>query len=546
MMHRIGNSTLLDLTLPGTHDSGAYELYDEFGPGTNPKLNELVEIANKYGIPAFQLVKAWALAQNLTFYEQMMVGVRYFDLRCCFDVNTNQFRTCHMILGNPVQTLLNDVRRFMDEHPTEIVFIESSHYDGSSLENVTGLAEMFLTTFDGLLYPRSDNFQSTISEMIAKNWRVLVSMENDDVASKYPNLWLLETTEGTYSNADVLQVMEDYNKNQISKIGGRGKLFETWWTLTDQAKDIVNGILNPNDHITSLKLLARIANWGLEPFVKANPNLKIANVLIMDHIEESLGVEIAKVINYQNCNDDPQYRARTTSGQDCRSWAEQGNCTDPSSVNFMTLHCPLSCGACPRIPGLAGSNCTKNSDCITGNCLLSIHGGEGICLVDTPKNAGESCGGDMQCWSGYCGRTNNLCIGRATNASCSTNQGCASGQCVAGVCAGPTEFKWYGTSPVCKGSVSDCSDSLEGLVYVTTSTCGNGVICVSGHKVLCSTDAYHASFSSFYWIGSSPNCTAKPTDCGTDTYILSNKCGDGALCIDIPFSSNTKVLCGRK
>jgi hypothetical protein len=63
----------LDITLPGTHDSGAYVLYDDWGPGfEDPWVEELVNIANDFDIPVYSLVKGWSLAQNMSFYDQMM------------------------------------------------------------------------------------------------------------------------------------------------------------------------------------------------------------------------------------------------------------------------------------------------------------------------------------------------------------------------------------------------------------------------------------------------------------------------------------------
>jgi len=44
----------------------------------------------------------------------------------------SQWRTMHMVLGTPIQTLLDDVRRFLDMFPSEVVVIQASHYDTSA------------------------------------------------------------------------------------------------------------------------------------------------------------------------------------------------------------------------------------------------------------------------------------------------------------------------------------------------------------------------------------------------------------------------------
>lgn len=63
---------LLDLTLPGSHDSAAavnYGLDDEFTPDADLHefLQFLVKLAKELGIPVFNFIKEWALAQVSTY-----------------------------------------------------------------------------------------------------------------------------------------------------------------------------------------------------------------------------------------------------------------------------------------------------------------------------------------------------------------------------------------------------------------------------------------------------------------------------------------------
>ena len=48
-----------------------------------------------------QIITPWSLAQNTTFFEQLAGGVRYVDLRSCW--NGSEWRTFHFELGNTVQ-----------------------------------------------------------------------------------------------------------------------------------------------------------------------------------------------------------------------------------------------------------------------------------------------------------------------------------------------------------------------------------------------------------------------------------------------------------
>jgi len=135
--NRIGDKTLAQLCLPGTHDSGTYELFDIIAPDATDVIRELWanRMGEATGIGAF--IKAMAVCQTKTFYEQLNAGIRYIDLRIC--VMPNQFGrpelyTCHTLRGNLLSVLMDDVRRFLDEHPKEVVVFKVGFKSMSAAE----------------------------------------------------------------------------------------------------------------------------------------------------------------------------------------------------------------------------------------------------------------------------------------------------------------------------------------------------------------------------------------------------------------------------
>lgn len=279
----------------------------------------------------------------------------------------------------------------------------------------------------------------------------------------------------------------------------------------------------------------------------------MGTILLVDFFEESSVVEVAKIANRRRCNDSPLYRARRQDGQDCRSWAEAGQCQDPNKQQFMIKHCPLSCGYCVVRHGEPATPCIKDSDCYTNKCVIATlapvdprtlpHKGEAekICLVEKPLRVGDTCGKDVECLSGRCSYWTRRCLPRPVKDTCERDDQCRR-TCASGKCEGEEYFKWFGTAPLCGASQQDCIDSEEGLVYMTTSKCGDGNQCISGDKVLCSSFLH--GFKSFQWKGTAPVCNASEKSCENSTYILSNKCGNGNICLPAPFVTNVKVLCG--
>jgi hypothetical protein len=94
----LANRTLYDVTLPGTHDSAAYLLYEQLDPDIDSELlQRLIEWAIELGIPVWDLMEGWALCQTRTLAEQLAGGVRSLDLRAAWD--GTQWVAIHFLLG---------------------------------------------------------------------------------------------------------------------------------------------------------------------------------------------------------------------------------------------------------------------------------------------------------------------------------------------------------------------------------------------------------------------------------------------------------------
>ena len=119
--------TLAEITLPGTHDSGAYWLdTDQRGPDFKDWSYDLGifgdlswdALENEVG---YDLTKT----QNQTLLGQLQGGIRYFDLRVTR--RGGVFYTYHGLLGKPLEVLLQDIRTFLEQSEHELVVVNASH-----------------------------------------------------------------------------------------------------------------------------------------------------------------------------------------------------------------------------------------------------------------------------------------------------------------------------------------------------------------------------------------------------------------------------------
>jgi hypothetical protein len=131
----IKNEKLSELVIPGTHDSGTYDLSfgdSAWADSTKQALNEL----------APSIAQGYAETQSQTIYEQLMSGARILDLR--FEeiefLGQQNFRIHHSYLGPTYAEIFADIRQFLEEsgHEKEIVVLKFSHMQSAVNVNSDG------------------------------------------------------------------------------------------------------------------------------------------------------------------------------------------------------------------------------------------------------------------------------------------------------------------------------------------------------------------------------------------------------------------------
>jgi hypothetical protein len=297
----IAHLHLFNLTLPGTHDAASFTLTSALSPDPtgNPTLDALVKLAEKLGIPLQDVITPWALSQNRSLYEQAEDGMRYFDIRAAY--NGTDWCSYHFELGLPIYTHLSALNSFLLLHSSEIMVIEVSHLASTNLtqKNLNGLRDMIINLFGPMLYPRINDFNATtISDMIATNQRVVVTLSDDATIANYTQLWYGSSMINSYANTDSLDKMTSYNWQQVIKFNSlpslpASALYKLSWTLTPQVSTIFDSVL-PNKP-KSLKNLADIGNSGLSGFASATlkKGWRLCQLLLIDFQERS---EIMQVI----------------------------------------------------------------------------------------------------------------------------------------------------------------------------------------------------------------------------------------------------------
>jgi hypothetical protein len=88
------NQSLLDMTLPGSHDSASFALTRDVMPHSLPwPLDVIVQLAADAGLSVAEYIIHWSLSQHLGIGEQLRSGIRYLDLRAGVPLHPHQRAT---------------------------------------------------------------------------------------------------------------------------------------------------------------------------------------------------------------------------------------------------------------------------------------------------------------------------------------------------------------------------------------------------------------------------------------------------------------------
>ena len=251
------NRSLYEITLPGTHDSGAYMLYNSYLRGFVANwIENAMELAQILHIDLYHIVKMWALSQASSpvgsVAGQLRAGARYIDLRCSW--NGTDWITFHFEQGVLCSVLMRDISDFLHAFRGEIVYVEfGSESSPSKKEPDESTMKLLYDDIRDTLLPfhipvNSDLHSLTVAQLVEANTRCLIASPHRPI--EYENEIFVSDSiiHNSYADSDILNDMIAYNEDRVAefrewKHAKNKQLFKISWTLTPGSRAIIESIL---------------------------------------------------------------------------------------------------------------------------------------------------------------------------------------------------------------------------------------------------------------------------------------------------------------
>ena len=229
---------LRNMTFPGTHDSGTWNITDS---------SDLHSSAPSIFGAAVGIVANWAKTVSDNCYDQMNAGIRYLDLRV--REHEGDLILLHTLVGARFEDCLSQVQLFMDENPKEIVFLEATHTPGGEFNN--RMLDLFDQYF-GNRKPANNKpvSQLTLDELWAADSSdgqpntVVIMINGVQPTAFKRGFFNNNNLKGGFANTTSTSTMINHLNGLLSDNFDINKMLYTTYTLTPQTKDIVADVLN--------------------------------------------------------------------------------------------------------------------------------------------------------------------------------------------------------------------------------------------------------------------------------------------------------------
>ena len=250
------NKSIHELVIPGSHDSFAYD-FKILGP-------------NESGMPriANLFIKLWAKCQSKTIYEQLLMGIRYFDIR--ITKYNGEYYTIHSLIAIPVNQILHDILLFIDTFPTEKIILDFNHL---YIDDVKEFEEYLKFQIgDKAVSNNNDNIVAAIGTL---DKPLFVFVDDDNTS---------------FFNSDILKSFwhdtNDVNllTTSMSEESKEGLLRITQAILTPTQTDVLLGIFLFFIFPSSLKALTYKNKQRIYDYLELDIQNK--NIIIADFVDE--------------------------------------------------------------------------------------------------------------------------------------------------------------------------------------------------------------------------------------------------------------------
>lgn len=329
------NINLRNVVIPGSHDSGTYEITASSGLCLDAD-HQILVFASNVGIAS-----QWAKAQSNSVLEQLNSGIRYFDIRISdghysglvikdlsIDNVVGSPVICHSVGTTSPFSILHDIQMFIEDNPKEIIVLNFQHFyhkQEDASEFYYELISQMKKAFGSKIIDRKKFGESVENLTVNKLWdsgsQVLILFDQDHKVEKtlspesgvnflkaYPSIYNDETSiwsandflSNRWPNASSVDELKNKLMDIVKSMPANNKLFVLQGVVTPDNGMYMNAISGGLPK--SLEELGNNVTPNVESWVVNDWVDKGLNIIMCDWISNSIITQLCYLLNKKKNN----------------------------------------------------------------------------------------------------------------------------------------------------------------------------------------------------------------------------------------------------
>ncbi|GAX29164.1 hypothetical protein FisN_7Hh235 [Fistulifera solaris] len=295
----IADKPLCQVALPGTHDSGTYQFNEELGASPDSDLTSGIQDKLEVGRGLFRkltekindavlgvVFERLCKCQELTISQQLNEGIRYLDLRIASH-GEDQFYTCHGVYCVNIDTVLDEVAKFLGNHPKEIVLLDFNHLYEMTPEHHKLLAARITQKLGPKMASQKEGLSpdSPVREYWEKNAQAVV-IYHDEATHNASNgkLWFKNCIDSKWPEANDTETLRSKLENTV-EARPKNKFFVLQGILTPDTDLIKKEIFEGRGDL-SIRNIAKRATPKVSNWVEDDWDGKTQNIVMVDFFND--------------------------------------------------------------------------------------------------------------------------------------------------------------------------------------------------------------------------------------------------------------------
>lgn len=183
----ISNTTLYDLVIPGTHDSGTYGILEP--PVQKPDFTQVLHLKKNIETLIKLIEYKSGRTQNKTIQEQLLLGARFLDLRIKRFNREKGYKLHHSSTKTTISLdeALNDIKNFIDkkEHSKEIIIVGITPGNTGN-SDLTKILDTFKTKFANRIASKNFAKAHCIKDFWGEEKQIVLFWNWNSKSTNYP------------------------------------------------------------------------------------------------------------------------------------------------------------------------------------------------------------------------------------------------------------------------------------------------------------------------------------------------------------------------